>query len=366
MVLKNGIIHKEIVVKKRITFVNNRKYVRQDIQNRELMKKKNKRLIRNRLIILQTIVFVIVASTVFSLIFIPGNSNLVDMQLPTSATLKKDNGVPTSSKADYAFLVKQIDDEISSTNAILIDLSSGEILAEKSPDEKIYPASITKIMTAIIALEHFPDTEVSLEISNLIFSYLIEQNASVAGFSPGEKVKVIDLLYGVLLPSGADACLTLANAISGNEQAFAKKMTEKARELGANNTNFTNSTGLHDNNHYTTVRDLSTILKYALKNDTFKTIFTTEKYTTFATNKHLDGLTFSNTTFTAFKRAGITNNYVLGGKTGYTGEAALCLATFAKKNEREYILVTVGASTPNASRGTNHVVDANYIYKNFA
>lgn len=346
--------------------MNNRNYVRQDIHNRELMKRKNKRLIRNRLVILQTIVFVVVASTVFSLIFIPGNSTLVDMQLISSDALQKDEGVPTSSRADYTFLIKQIDDEISSTNAILIDISSGEILAEKSPDEKIFPASITKIMTAIIALEHFQDTEVSLEVSNLIFSYLVEQNASVAGFAAGEKVKVIDLLYGVLLPSGADACLTLANAVAGNEQAFAKKMTEKAHELGAINTNFINSTGLHDKNHYTTVRDLSTILTYALKNNTFKTIFTTEKYTTSSTNKHLDGLTFSNSTFTAFKRAGIANNYVLGGKTGYTGEAALCLATFAKKNEREYVLVTVGASTPNASRGTNHVVDANYIYKNFA
>ena len=366
MEIKNGIIHNDNVIKKRIICVNNRNYVRQDFHNRELMKRRKKRLIRNRLIILQTIVFVIVASTVFSLIFIPGNSSLVDMQLPVSASLEKDEGVLTSTRADYAFLVKQIDDEISSTNAILIDLKSGEIMAEKAPDEKIFPASITKIMTALIALEHFQDTEISLEVSNLIFSYLIEQNASVAGFSAGEKVRVIDLLYGVLLPSGADACLTLANAIAGNEQAFAKKMTERARELGANNTNFTNSTGLHDNNHYTTVRDLSIILKYALKNDTFKTIFTTDKYTTASTNKHSDGLTFSNTTFTAFKRAGISNDYVLGGKTGYTGEAALCLATLARKNEREYILVTVGASTPNASRGTNHVVDANYIYKNFA
>ena len=346
--------------------MNNKKYVRQDVYNRELMKKKRARMIRNRLILLQAIVFVIVASTIFSFVFIPGNSTLAEMQLQSSSTLQKDDGVFVSGKIDYAFLIKQIDDEINSTNAILIDLASGEILAEKSPDEKIYPASITKIMTAIITLEHFDDTEVSLEISNQIFSYLIAQNASVAGFSAGEKVKVIDLLYGVLLPSGADACLTLANSISGNEQAFAKKMTEKAHEIGAVNTNFTNSTGLHDENHYTTVRDLSKILTYALKNDVFKTIFTTEKYTTSSTNKHKNGLTFSSTTFSAFKRAGLANDYVLGGKTGYTGEAALCLATFAKKNEREYILVTVGASTQNASRGTNHVVDANYIYQNFA
>ncbi len=346
--------------------MNNRKYVRRDVQNRELMKRKRARIIRNRLILLQAIVFVLVATTIFSLIFIPGNRSLIDMQLSHSTALSKDEGMPASSKADYSFLIKHINEEISSTNAILVDLASGEIMAEKSPDEKVYPASITKIMTAIVVLEHFQDTEVSLEVPFHIFSYLIEQNASVAGFSAGERVKVIDLLYGVLLQSGADACLTLANSVSGNEQAFAKKMTEKAHEIGAVNTNFINSTGLHDDNHYTTVRDLSKILTYALKNDVFKTIFTTKEYTTSSTNKHPSGLVFSNTTFTAFKRAGIANDYVLGGKTGYTGEACLCLASFAKKNGREYILVTVGAGTPTSSRGTHHVVDAKYIYENFA
>lgn len=346
--------------------MNNKNYVRRDVYNKELLKKRRARIIRNRIILLQTVVFILVATSIFSLIFIPGNNTLAEMQPQYSTVLSKDVDVQVSGKIDYSFLIKQIDSEIKSTNAILIDLTSGEIIAEKSPDERIYPASITKIMTTIIALEHFEDTEVSLEVSNQIFSYLIAQNASVAGFSAGEKVKVIDLLYGVLLPSGADACLTIANAVAGNEQAFAKKMTKKAHEIGAVNTNFVNSTGLHDENHYTTVRDLSKILVYALNNDVFKTIFTTEKYTTSPTNKHKNGITVTSTTFSAFKRAGITNNYVLGGKTGYTCEAALCLATLGKKNDREYILVTVGASTPNASRGTNHVVDANYIYQNIA
>lgn len=346
--------------------MNNNNYVRRDAQSRVLIKKKKAREQRNRLIILQVIVFLLVAASVFSLVFIPGNATLIDMDTVHPASISRDSEMSSANGIDYSFLIKPIADEISSSNAILIDLASGEIMAEKLPDEKVYPASITKIMTAIVVLEYFSDTEVALEVPSHIFPYLTAQNSSVAGFYAGEKVKVIDLLYGLLLPSGGDAALTLANAVAGNEQAFAKMMTEKAQEIGANNTNFKNSTGLHSEDHYSTVRDLSKILTYALKNETFRTIFTAEKYVTSPTNKRSKGITFTSTTFAAFKRGGITNDYVIGGKTGYTGDARLCLATLAQKNGREYILVTVGAGTPTSSRGTQHAADAAYIYENFA
>ena len=103
------------------------------------------------------------------------------------------------------------------------------------------------------------------------------QNASMAGFLPGEKVKVIDLLYGNILPSGGECSIALAEQISGTEQKFAELMNKKAQELGMNNTHFTNATGLHDESHYSTVRDLSILLQYALKNETFHKIFQTKK-----------------------------------------------------------------------------------------
>lgn len=348
---------------------NNRSMQRQDyreLQKRMEYKKQLKaKQYRNRLIILQLIIFVLVATFIFTSIFVPGNATLINMVGGRPVALNEGGSILTSNNIDYSFLIKHLDTEIKSKSAVLVDLASGEVLAQKSPDAKIYPASLTKIMTAIIVLEHFSDLEAELTISSSIFNYLYEQNASVAGFWPDERVRIIDLLYGVLLPSGADACLTLVNTIAGSEQEFAKLMTEKAHELGAVNTNFVNSTGLHDPNHYSTVRDLSVILAYALENSTFRTIFTTETWTTKGTNRHASGLTFTNTTFAAFDRAKISNNYVKGGKTGYTGEAELCLATLAQKHGRDFILVTVGAYTANASKGTNHVIDANYIYKNY-
>jgi len=347
--------------------VNTQNHSRQEIVRRELMKKKKAKTIRNRLIVLQIVVFVVVAALVFSLIFIPGNGSLIDFKPTKTApeTIPYTLDAPVSQRIDYTPYIIHLGDEINSANAIFIDLASGEVIADKLPDEKIYPASITKIMTAILVIEHFEDLETEIEVPSHIYSYLREQNASVAGFYAGEKVKVIDLLYGVLLPSGADACLTLVSEVAGNEQAFAKKMTEKAHEIGAINTNFVNSTGLHNDNHYSTVRDLSKILTYALKNETFRTIFTTETYTTAKTNLHSKGIKFTNTTFAAFDRANLDNPYVKGGKTGYTGEACLCLATLAEKNGREYILVTVKAGTPTSSKGTQHVKDANYIYNTY-
>lgn len=337
----------------------------EEMKRREILRKRKKRIMRNRYIVLQTIIFILVAAAVFSAVFIPGNKNLVAMEAPKASVIPPENSVSTLNKIDYKFLIKTIEN-INSSNAIFIELSSGETMAEKLPDDKIYPASLTKIMTAIIVLEHFGNLEEELTVPQEIYTYLVQENASVAGFYGGESVRIIDLLYGVLLPSGAEACLTLANAVSGNEVAFAKKMTEKAHSLGAINTNFVNSTGLHDDAHYTTVRDISIILTYALKNETFKTIFTTEKYTTPATNKHNYGVTMNSTTFSAFKRAGLNNTYVKGGKTGFTGEAKLCLASYGVKNGREYILVTVGAGNGLSSRGTQQVQDANYIYDNYA
>ncbi|MBE6718025.1 MAG: D-alanyl-D-alanine carboxypeptidase [Ruminococcaceae bacterium] len=345
--------------------MQNNNNARYEQYRKEMNRKKAKKTARNRLIILQVVVFLLIFGAISALIFIPGNSSLADITGIYPSSLESEKIVPATAVIDNSPLVKEISSEVYSSNAILVYLSSGEVIAAKSPDEKIYPASLTKILTAIVVLEHFEDVNVMLEVPADIYAYLIQENASCAGFVANEKVKVIDLLYGVMLPSGADACLTLVRAVAGNEQAFAKKMTDKAHQIGAVNTNFTNSTGLHDDNHYTTVRDMSIILKYALENETFRTLFTTESYTTPATNKHKYGLTFSNTTFNAFKRGGLTNNYVKGGKTGFTGEARLCLATLGEKNGKEYILVTVGAGSGSSNKGVQHAQDANYIYQNY-
>ena len=148
-------------------------------------------------------------------------------------------------------------DVLNSPYAILIDADTGAIIAQRNDDERIYPASLTKIMTALIAIEHTDNLNQSITVPYDFFQELYEEEASMAGFEPGERVKAKDLLYGVLLPSGAECCRTFAENISGSESEFVKLMNEKANRIGLKNTHFTNCTGLHNRNQTTSVKDIA-------------------------------------------------------------------------------------------------------------
>lgn len=245
--------------------------------------------------------------------------------------------------------------------AVLVDLESGNVLAEQNSTERIYPASLTKIMTALIAIEETEDMEQTTTLSSDIFPSLYEENASLAGFQPGETVTWKDLLYGVMLPSGAECCLTFARQIAGSEGAFVDLMNKKAEELGMNDTHFANATGLQDKKHYSTVRDIAVLLRYALENETFRQVFTARRYSVPPTAYHSEGFTFYNTMFQAMDNAGISDDDILGGKTGYTEKAGLCLASLAEINDREYILVTAKADG-NHYTEPYHVMDAENVY----
>ncbi|EPR09976.1 D-alanyl-D-alanine carboxypeptidase family protein [Ruminiclostridium papyrosolvens] len=251
--------------------------------------------------------------------------------------------------------------KLNSPNAILIRLKDHTILLEKNSEAKIYPASLTKIMTAIVAIENLPDIMGEIKLSNSTFRGLYEAGASMAGFQPGERVRAIDLLYGVILPSGAECCIGLANKIAGAEQNFVKIMNQKAADLGMGNTHFENVTGLQNENHYTTVEDLSVLLCYALKNDTFREIFTSSRHCTPPTNKHTEGITFNSTMFEKLTNKNIIGGEILGGKTGYTSAAGLCLASLSKVDNQEYVLVTAGAKGDSHSEQFN-ITDAIAVY----
>ncbi|APM37280.1 D-alanyl-D-alanine carboxypeptidase family protein [Clostridium kluyveri] len=252
-------------------------------------------------------------------------------------------------------------DKLNSSNVILIRLKDHAILMQKNSEEKIYPASLTKIMTAIVAIENLPNLKEEIRLTNSTFQGLYEADASMTGFQPGEKVSAIDLLYGALLPSGAESCIGLANQIVGSEQGFVKMMNQKAVELGMDNTHFENVTGLHNENHYTTVKDLAILLSYALQNDTFREIFTSYRHSTQPTNKHPDGITFYSTMFEELNNQNIIDGEILGGKTGYTDEAGLCLASLAKVGRQEYILISAGAKGDHHSEQYN-ITDALAVY----
>jgi len=265
------------------------------------------------------------------------------------------------SKIEPAPSVSISPDKLNSPNAILIRLKDHTILMQKNSKEKIYPASLTKIMTAIVAIEELPDLNKEIKLTNSTFQGLYEADASMAGFQPGEQVRAIDLLYGVMLPSGAECCIGLADQIAGSEQNFAKLMNQKAADLGMKNTHFENTTGLHNVNHYTTVKDLAILLSYALQNDTFREIFTSSRHSTQPTNKHPDGITFNSTMFEELNNQNIIGGEILGGKTGYTDEAGLCLASLAKVGNQVYILISAGAKGDHHSEQYD-ITDALAVY----
>lgn len=248
-----------------------------------------------------------------------------------------------------------------SPHAILIRINDHTILMQKKSEEIIYPASLTKLMTAIVAIEHLPNLQEKMTLPSAMFQELYGTDATMAGFQPGEKVRAIDLLYGAMLPSGAECCVGLAVHIAGSEQNFVKLMNQKAKDLGMNSTFFDNTTGLHDENHYSTVKDMAVLLIYALQNDTFRQIFTSFCHTTQPTNKHPDGITFYSTMFENLSDPRFSGGKILGGKTGYTDKAGLCLASLAKKGGEEYVLVTAGAKGNHNSEQYN-ITDALAVY----
>lgn len=252
-------------------------------------------------------------------------------------------------------------DKLNSPNAILIRLKDHSVMMQKNSNEKIYPASLTKMMTVLVAIENVPDLREKIRLNNATFNGLYEAHASMAGFQPGEEVRAIDLLYGAMLPSGAECCIGLADQVAGSEQEFVDLMNQKAAELGMDNTHFENTTGLQDENHYTTVKELAVLLSYALQNDTFREIFTSSRHSVLPTNKHPEGITFYSTTFEKLHDNKINGGEILGGKTGYTEEAGLCLASLAEIGNQEYILISAGAQGDHNSEQYN-ITDAISVY----
>ncbi len=244
---------------------------------------------------------------------------------------------------------------ITSKNAILYNLDENSILYEKNSEQEVPIASLTKIMTSIVAIENLPNLDEKVTLTYADFAGLIEADASVAGFYVGEEVTIRDLLYGLLLPSGADAAQALTRLVAESREEFVKKMNEKVKELGLEHTNFVNETGLHDENHYSTVKDVAEIFKYALNIPELKDIFSHETYQT-SNNYH----TFFSTVMAYKNSYGLDMDYLIGGKTGTTDEAGLCLATFASSNNTNYLLVTTGADSDGG-----HIKDAQTIYDYF-
>lgn len=254
--------------------------------------------------------------------------------------------------------------DINSKYAVLYNLDNNQVVYELNKDEKTSIASLTKIMTCITAIENIDDLDGKVTITKEMLNGLIEANAYVIWLRPGQILTYRDLLYATFLPSAADAARGLAISIAGSEDKFVEMMNDKAIELGLSQLHFANVIGLDDIDNYGTVDGVAKLLMYALKNDIFKEIYETKKYTLSDKSMTVESsMRYSADTYN------INIDYILGGKTGYTEDAGKCLASTALDpvNNINYLLVTVGA--PTTKLNAYHVLDAsiiyNYYFKNY-
>ena len=236
-------------------------------------------------------------------------------------------------------------EEVDADSAVLVDLTENRIVAAKEADRQVYPASVTKVMTVLVAVEHIRDFTETYKMPFDMLNQLFIEEASVAGFSAGEAVCMTDLLYGAILPSGADATGGLARHIAGSEEGFAELMNQKAQKLGLKNTHFTNTSGLHDKEHYMTATDMAVILAEAMKDPLCRQVLGAVKYVTASTPEHPEGLELYSTMFSRMYGTEPEGATVIGGKTGYTAQAGHTMASSAVGEDgHEYIFVSMQGS----------------------
>ena len=252
--------------------------------------------------------------------------------------------------------------DIVSEYAILIDVDSGEILAERNAHVRMNPASMTKILTALVAAEQAEDLDDKLTVTREITDYGYINDCSSAGFVIDERVSVRDLLYGTILPSGADAAVGLAVYVSGSQEAFVELMNERLKELGLSKTaHFTNCVGVFDENHYCTAYDIAMILEAAIDNEICREVMSTRIHTTEKTLELPEGRELSNWFIRRIEDKD-SGGKVLGGKTGYVAQSGNCAASFAAlDNGRNLVCVTA-----NASGKWRCIEDHVKLYKQFS
>lgn len=232
-----------------------------------------------------------------------------------------------------------------STNYIFLDADTGQVLSAKKQDEQISIASLTKMMTVLLAIENSSSLNQTVTITDEMIDGLYEEQASVAGYVTGDTATVLDLCYAAAIPSAADAANALAIQIGGSFEKFYQMMNDKAAQLGMDHTVFKSAHGLDRDGQYSTVEDVSKLLRYALQNPTFKEIFSTKEHTTQATTYYPFGIPLASTIWAYADTYGYNLTNLSGGKTGYTLQAGRCIAYWATVNDMNIITVTAGAST---------------------
>ncbi len=259
--------------------------------------------------------------------------------------------------------------ELQCTHAILVDANYGEVLYDKKADEKAYPASITKVMTALLVLEAIDSGKLTKDQQITAGPTTLQDmsgNYSTANLEPGDVLTVEQLLYCLLLPSANEAGNILAVAVDGSIEAFVEHMNTRAKELGCKGTHFVNPHGLHDPDHYTTAYDISLYMTEALKHELFRTIIHTATYVLPAT-AHMGEQTFYNTNalISNFHYSGYVYDKCIGGKTGTTDEAGRCLVAAAESGDTLLISVILGSGVvdPNGAKRQGQFTESTKLLK---
>ena len=255
--------------------------------------------------------------------------------------------------------VPNSDFQIYSAGSVLMDASTGKVLLQKDMNLQLYPASTTKILTAIIAIEKLDLTSKLTASRSAIMA--IPSGYSNAGIKVGESLNVNDLLEMFLIHSANEVGYIFAEEISGNIENFANLMNQKAKELGCINTHFTNPSGIHDINHYSTAYDMAIIARYCMKNETFRNIVNKKSCKFSATDLYPEERYFKNTNSLLDPSNRYYYEYAIGIKTGFTTQAKNCLIAGAQKNGIELIAVMLGAeATENGQSG--RYIDAKNLF----
>lgn len=273
---------------------------------------------------------------------------MADADSGSGAAERTERDKPVYSFTQTSDTVGIYSEEVISTHAVLVDESTDTIVAAKGADERIYPASMTKVLTVLVAAEEIAEEDLddTFTMTLEITDYAYVNDCSAVGFLDGEKVTVRDLFYGTVLPSGGDAALGLAIYTAGSQDAFVEKMNEKLKELGLEDSaHFTNCIGLFDENHYCTVYDMAVIMKAAMQNELCREVLSAHTYTTRATAEHPEGITISNWFLRKIEDKD-TGGEVLCGKTGYVVQSKNCAVSYGTSaGGTPYICVTAGSTS---------------------
>ena len=252
--------------------------------------------------------------------------------------------------------------EISAQYALLLDLQTNTILYEKQADTQMSPASLTKIMTALLVAESGMDLNTVVTVSNTAVN--VPSGSSIMGLEAGDQITLIDLLYGLMLRSGNDAACALAEAISGSVESFVELMNSRAAELGMNNTHFINPHGFADETHYTTARDMAVLCCEYIKYELLNTVAATSSYEVNLTSRDGTQKSFRVTNTNPLLTDSQYGDYVTGLKTGFTQRAGNCIIIRYQREGRD--LLSLIFNSPQGYRDSDAVALADYGYTQFS